>query len=283
MNIGIVGLGIIGGSMAGAIKKNTEHKVYAKDINPAAIERDMLLGYVDGELTDQLLSQCDYVIIAVYPKVCAQVMTELAPLISPKATVVDCCGTKREICQLGHQLSEKYGWTFIGGHPMAGKEIWGYAAANANLFNSASMILTPMGDIDIAKLADAKNFFVSAGFGYVTVRTPEEHDRIIAYTSQLAHVLSSAYVMCPTARDHRGLSAGSFRDMTRVAVINGQMWSDIFIENKDFLIPEIDRLIRDLTDYRQAIVDEDRSKLVDMMNHSTEIKREISKPGPRRG
>ena len=282
MTVGIVGLGIIGGSMAGAIKKNTAHCVLARDINPEALERDVLLGYVDGPLTDEKLQECDILILALYPKICMQVLEQMAPAIGSHTVVVDCSGIKRNICRQGKELSEKYGWTFVGGHPMAGKEVWGYQAANANLFSGASMILTPDGGIDIEVLSNIKKFFLEAGFGTVTIRTPEDHDRIIAYTSQLAHVLSSFYVMSPTAKEHRGLSAGSFRDMTRVAVINGQMWSDIFIENKDNLISEIDRLIHDLTEYRDAIVNEDRATLVEMMNRSTEIKKEISKPGPRR-
>ncbi len=277
MQVGIVGLGIIGGSMAGAIKKNTSHTVYARDINPEALERDILLGYVDGALTDELLPQCDVLILALYPAICLKVLEELAPAISPKTVVIDCSGIKREICRRGRELSDCYGWTFIGGHPMAGREVWGYTAATANLFSGASMILTPDGDIDIEILSSIKRFFLEAGFGVVTIRTPEDHDRIIAYTSQLAHVLSSAYVMSPTAVEHRGLSAGSFRDMTRVAVINGQMWSDIFIDNSDYLIPEVDRLIRDLTEYRQAIVDQDKDKLIELMDRSTQVKREISK------
>lgn len=282
MTVGIVGLGIIGGSMAGAIKKNTTHCVLARDINPEALERDMLLGYVDGPLTDEKLHECDILILALYPRICMQVLEQMAPAIGSHTVVVDCSGIKRNICRLGKELSEKYGWIFVGGHPMAGKEVWGYQAANANLFSGASMILTPDGGIDIEVLSNIKKFFLGAGFGTVTIRTPEDHDRIIAYTSQLAHVLSSSYVMSPTAKEHRGLSAGSFRDMTRVAVINGQMWSDIFIENKDNLISEIDRLIHDLTEYRDAIVNEDRATLVEIMNRSTEIKKEISKPGPRR-
>ena len=282
MQIGIVGLGIIGGSMAGAIKKNSQHTVYAKDINPEALERDMLLGYVDGPLTDENLKDCDVLMIAVYPEVCLKVIEEMAPSISSKTVVIDCSGIKRAICQKGRALGEKYGWTFIGGHPMAGREVWGYTAANANLFNSASMILTPESDVDLLLLSDIKKFFLEIGFGTVTLKSPAEHDRIIAYTSQLAHVLSSAYVMSPTAKEHRGLSAGSFRDMTRVAVINGQMWSDIFVENKDYLIPEVDRLIADLQKYRTAILEEDKDTLKALMAESTAIKREISKPGPRR-
>ncbi len=282
MTVGIVGLGIIGGSMAGAIKKNTDHQVLARDINPEALERDMLLEYVDGPLTDEKLHECDILILALYPQICVRVLEQMAPAIDRHTVVVDCSGIKREICRLGKDLSEKYGWTFVGGHPMAGKEVWGYQAANANLFTGASMILTPDGGTDIDVLSNIRNFFLEVGFGSVTVRTPEDHDRIIAYTSQLAHVLSSSYVLSPTAKEHRGLSAGSFRDMTRVAVINGEMWSEIFIDNKDNLISEIDRLIRDLTKYRDAIADEDRDALVELMNRSTEIKREISKPGPRK-
>ncbi len=283
MTVGIIGLGIIGGSMAAAIKKHTGHRVLGRDILPEALETDMLLGYVDGELTDEGLQDCDIVIPALYPHLTVEVLRQAAPFISKSAVVIDCAGIKRDICREGRGLADRYGWTFIGGHPMAGREVWGYKAAGPGLFSGASMILTPDGDVDIGVLSRVRDFFLEAGFGTVTVRTPEDHDRIIAYTSQLAHVLSASYVMSPTASYKRQLSAGSFRDMTRVAVINGGMWSDIFIENKDFLIPEIDRLIGNLKGYRDAIEAEDREGLVRMMAVSTATKKEISKPGPRKG
>ena len=198
------------------------------------------------------------IIIARYPQSTLDVLNEIAPYISQKAVVIDCAGIKENICIKAREISQKYGFTFIGGHPMAGIEKSGFEYSNAEIFKNASMILTPYSDTSIEMMHNIKKFFLSIGFGKITVKTPSEHDRIIAYTSQLAHVLSSAYIKSPTARDHRGLSAGSFKDMTRVAYLNETMWSELFFDNKDNLLNEIDTLIGHLQEYKNALESDDK-------------------------
>jgi len=277
MKIGIIGLGLIGGSLAKAIKKNSSHTVYGYDIDDATMSRAKLLEAIDGELTDVLLPECDYVFLALYPKANIEVLTEKAPLFGSATVVIDCGGIKKEICEIGRTLSQKHGFTFIGGHPMAGREVWGFRSAISTLFKGASMILTPEGDIDIATLVRTKAFFLEIGFGTVTIKTPADHDRIIAYTSQLAHVLSSSYIRSHTAAEHRGLSAGSFKDMTRVATLNDKMWSEIFIDNKEYLLTEIDELIRHLGEYREALARSDGETLAKLMQESTFLKADYFK------
>ena len=275
--IGIIGLGLIGGSLAKTIKKHTEHTVYGYDIDKATMSRAKLLEAIDGELSDNLIPSCDYVFLALYPKANIKILKEKAPLFAASSVVIDCGGIKKEICEIGRVLSKQYNFIFIGGHPMAGREVWGFRSAISTLFKGASMILTPEGDIDIATLARTKAFFLELGFGSVTIKTPADHDRIIAHTSQLAHVLSSSYIRSHTAAEHRGLSAGSFKDMTRVATLNDKMWTEIFLDNKKYLLGEIDELIKHLSEYREALDHSDEETLTKLMQESTILKADYFK------
>ena len=269
MTVGIIGLGLIGGSLASAIHENTYDTVLGLDINENTMRAALGQRAVDGALSQVNLSTCDLIIIALYPRAALQVLGEIAPFVAKGTIVVDACGIKRAICAEGKRLGEKHGFTFIGGHPMAGRECWGYESAKADLYRGASMILTPDPDENPDTVEKVGNYFISLGFGRVTKVTPEEHDAIIACTSQLAHVLSSSYIRSETAARHEGLSAGSFRDMTRVAALNDRMWSEIFLDNKDNLMNEIDGLIRHLQDYRNAIAADDREAISEMMRDST--------------
>ncbi len=269
MNIGIIGLGLIGASLAEATHAHTSDIVFGRDIDPNTMRAALGSKTVDGELTDERIPDCDLIIIALYPRAARAVLAEIAPRLHAGAVVVDCCGIKRAICAEGKELATRYGFTFIGGHPMAGRECWGYESAKSELYKGASMIMTPDPDEDEAVVARISDWFLSLGFGRITRVSAEEHDAVIACTSQLAHVLSSAYIRSETAARHEGLSAGSFRDMTRVAALNDRMWSEIFIDNKDYLIFEIDGLIEHLADYRRAIADDDREAISAMMRDST--------------
>ncbi len=269
MNIGIIGLGLIGASLAETVHAHTEDAVLGRDIDPDTMRAALGSGTVDRELTDDAIAECDLILIALYPRAARDVLASIAPMIKPGAVVVDCCGIKRAICAEGKELAARGGFTFIGGHPMAGRECWGYESARADLYHGASMILTPEPWEDRETVARVSDYFLSLGFGRITCVSAEEHDAIIACTSQLAHVLSSAYIRSETAARHEGLSAGSFRDMTRVAALNDRMWSEIFLENKDFLLAEIDGLIEHLDDYRRAIAADDRETVAAMMRDST--------------
>ena len=260
--------------MAKAFKDNTDSEVYGLDINESVMLKAKLVGAIDGELTDDILAQCDRVIIALYPESTVEFLQSKADIIKKGAVVIDCSGVKRYVFTPAHELpvSQRYAWHFIGGHPMAGVERWGFDSSFGMLFNNASMILTPDGGTDIALLHEIKQMFLSIGFGSITVVSPEQHDRIIAYTSQLAHVVASAYIKSPTALEHTGMSAGSYRDMTRVASLNSNMWSELFLENGDNLLNEIDNIINNLTEYRNAIASNDRVKLEALLEDGTKRK-----------
>ena len=277
MQIGIVGLGLIGGSIAKAIKKYTPHTVLGFDIDSEVIYKAKLLDAIDAELTVERLSICDWLIIATRPTAAVLYVVENAQHIKPGATVMDVCGVKQSVCAPLWQVARDRGFTFIGGHPMAGREVGGFAHASADLFKDASMILTPMKDADIALLERLKKFWCALGFSGVTVTTPENHDRVIAYTSQLAHIVSSAYVKSPTALDHIGFSAGSYKDLTRVAKLDSDMWAELFMLNREPLLSEVESLLARLQAYRDALAAGDEAAMRTLLLAGREQKLEADR------
>ena len=238
MKIAIIGLGLIGGSMAKAIKENTSHTVYGYDKNDTVEKKALLLGAIDEVLTDEILSQCALTLIALYPQAAVDFIRKKQEIFKKSSIVLDCCGVKRIVCRQVEPIALKQGFVFIGGHPMAGLEHSGFDHAKKALFKDASMILTPTkGSIqDVEKV---KDLFTAIGFTNIQIATPEEHDQMIAFTSQLAHVVSSAYIKSPAAMKHQGFSAGSYKDLTRVAKLNEDMWTELFLDNPEFLTEEI--------------------------------------------
>ncbi len=275
MTVGIVGLGLIGGSMAKAYKKNSTATVLAADTDLPTLEYAKLIGAVDGVLTEENLPTCDLLLIALYPTAAISYLKSAAPHIDKNTVVLDLCGTKRTVCEVGFALAAQYGFTFIGTHPMAGKQYSGFKYADENLFRGAPMVLVPPTRDDIFLLDRVKNLLAPAQFGRFSVTTAEKHDEVIAFTSQLAHVVSNAYVKSPTAKVHSGFSAGSYKDLTRVARLNEDMWSMLFVENKEHLTAELDTLIHSLTEYREAIAAGDTERVRTLLRDGRIQKQEI--------
>ena len=213
MTVGIVGLGLIGGSFAKAYHA-AGHRVLGCDTDASTLEFSMLSGVVEGPLTDENLSQCDLILIAVYPGAAIAYLKEHAAQIGSKPVVIDCCGTKRVVCAACFPLARQYGFTYLGGHPMAGTHNSGFKYATGTLFRNAPMVLVPEDRNDIELLSRVKALLAPAGFNRISVTAAEDHDEMIAFTSQLAHVVSNAYIKSPTAGRHKGFSAGSYKDMT---------------------------------------------------------------------
>ena len=274
MKVGVCGLGLIGGSMARAYKEHG-HTVFGFDIDEATLGYSMIAGITDGILDGQTIPQCDLIFVALYPAASADYLTEIAPLILRDTVVIDLCGTKKNICERGFALAAEYGFTFVGGHPMAGTQYSGIKYSRSNLFNNAPMVIVPPVYDDIAFLDRVKQLLSPAGFGKITVTTAEEHDRIIAFTSQLAHVVSNAYVKTPTAQNHKGFSAGSYKDLTRVAWLNEYMWTDLFLENREPLLFEIDHIIKSLSEYRDAIAQGDGETLCSLLRDGRVAKEKV--------
>lgn len=272
MNIGVIGLGLIGGSLAKTIKLHTEHTVYGCDLNPQTILQAKLLGAIDEEITDATLRTCDWVLVALYPQAIVEWIKAHQADFKPGAVVIDCGGVKQAICQEIQPLTQGASWHFIGGHPMAGREFSGFKYARDDLFDHAAMILTPSGDEDPDLLLRVRNFFMDLGFRRIQFTTPATHDEMIAYTSQLAHIVSSAYVKCPLAGRHKGFSAGSFADMTRVARLSETMWTELFFDNRTALLPEVEGLIARLTEYRDALQTQNRPEMTRLLREGREIK-----------
>ena len=272
MKVGIVGLGLIGGSMAKSIKARTGHTVFGIARSEETLMMARMCGAIDAPLTQENLSQCDLILIAIRPAAAIEWVRRNAADISKSAVVVDLCGVKRVVVESIAPIAEQYGFAYIGGHPMAGKERGGFTSATEDLYVGASMILTPDKRTDMQLLEMLKAFFLDIGFASLTFSTPDEHDRIIAYTSQLAHIASSAYVKSPEAQRRRGFSAGSFRDMTRVARLDEDMWTELFLDDTDYLTKELDILIENLSEYADALKAKDADQLRALLKDGREKK-----------
>ena len=272
MNIGMIGLGLIGGSLAKSIKAQTAHNVFGIDLNNETMTLARLCGAIDGVLDKETVGSCDLLLLAISPQAAIDWVKDNAAEISKNATVIDMCGVKRVVCKELSAIAEENGFGFIGGHPMAGKERGGFVNSSDDLFVGASMILTPDENTDIAVLEQLKALFTDLGFSNITFTTPEEHDSIIAYTSQLAHITSSAYVKSPTAQMRRGFSAGSFKDMTRVARLDEVMWTELFLDNADHLTVELEGLIGHLNEYLTALKSGDADTLRALLKDGREKK-----------
>lgn len=279
MKIGIIGLGLIGGSLAKTLLKHTDHTVLGMDMSLRVMQKAKLLQATHDELTEDNLGQCDMLIIATWPGGAVEYVRSHAEVIKKGATVIDVCGVKRAICEPLWQIAEEHGFLFVGGHPMAGVEHSGLEYATDTMFDRASMILTPPPCTDIQTLERLKKFFLGLGFGQVVITTAEEHDKVIAYTSQLPHVVASAYVRSPLMLGHHGFSAGSFRDMSRVASVDENLWTELFQQNREPLLRELDGLIDRLTQYRDALRDGDGEGLRGLLREGRERKAETEKRG----
>ena len=274
MRVGILGLGLIGGSMARAYAM-AGHTVLACEKDTHMLSFAMLAGAVHEELTDDSIGTCDLILLAIYPDGSATWLENHADKIDPKALVMDLCGIKREICQRCFPLAEKFGFTFIGGHPMAGSQFSGFKYSRANLFEGQPMVLVPPRYDDMELLDRCKQALAPCHFGTFSVTTAEDHDRMIAFTSQMPHILSNAFIKSPTATSHKGFSAGSYRDLTRVAWLNPQMWAELFMQNKDFTLAELDIYIESLKQYRNALEADDLPELIRLLEEGKRRKEEV--------
>lgn len=259
MNVGVVGLGLIGGSFAKAAA-HAGHRVLVWNRTRATADQAVADG-VAAEVLGDDLGECDIVLVALPPGAVVPWIDAHEATLRKGAIVTDATGVKGTICAALERYAFQDRWTFVGGHPMAGKEVSGWANASADLFRNASMILTPYPSCGRGPLDVLETFFMGLGFGCVVFTTPQHHDRMIALTSQLAHVVSSAYIQDPLSRDHAGYSAGSFHDMTRVARLDPDIWTELFLSNRDALLVTLEGLIARLDGYRAALASRDADAL----------------------
>ncbi len=271
MKIAIIGLGLIGGSIAKAFKKFTNYDILGYDKDNSVTKKALIDGSIDREF-DGNFDECDIVVLGLYPEAAINFVKENADKIGKNTIITDCGGVKEKVCSGIHPIARDYGFTFIGMHPMAGLEKFGYDASVPDLFKGASLILTPYPETPQEKVDFLKDAFLKIGFTRIQMSSPHEHDKIIAYTSQLAHVVSSGYIKSPSALCHTGFSAGSFRDLTRVAHLNEVMWTELFLDNRENLADEIDSLIERLKEYSSSIRTGDKDTLFNLLKDGREKK-----------
>jgi len=276
MIVGIVGLGLIGGSLAKAYKA-AGHTVFAFDTDKSILDFAIMSGAVDAPLEKEPLQGCDLLLIALYPTAATLYLEKTAPNINPDTVVIDCCGIKQSVCATGFRLADTYGFTFVGGHPMAGIEQSGFKYSDKDLFKGACMIIVPPVYDDIVFLEKIKNLLAPAEFGRLTVTTADEHDAMIAFTSQMAHLVSNAFIKSPTVLKHKGYSAGSYKDLTRVAWLNETMWTELFMENKEHLLNELDILLASLEEYKHALETDDSDKMKNLLYDGKRLKEEVDR------
>lgn len=274
MNVGILGLGLIGGSLARAYSKSG-HTVYAAEANEHMLEFAQLAGAVFGRLDQDSLHCCDLILLAIYAEGSCLWLEENAAFIRQGCLVIDCCGIKKEICSRCFPVADSYGFTFVGGHPMAGSHYSGFKYSRSNLFQGAPMVLVPPRFDDPELLQRVQKALEPCRFGSFSVTTAEDHDSMIAFTSQMPHIVSNAYIKSPTAKSHKGFSAGSYKDLTRVAWLNPQMWAELFLSNKENILSELEYYIDSLQQYQKAISEDDEETLIRLLDEGRKRKEEV--------
>lgn len=273
LKIVIVGMGLIGGSIAKALRLGTGHAVFGMDTDENVLLDACSCGAIDGKAGPEELQSADVVYLCVYPEAALQFAREYGPKLKENCVLTDACGIKREICAGMGQLEKPGRYVFVAGHPMAGKELSGFAASDAGIFAGASYLVAPCSAPEWA-VERVAGLAIDMGFGQIVMTTPEQHDRVIAFTSQVPHVLACSYVMSPRCREHKGFSAGSYRDVSRVANINDVLWSRLFLDNRDALTTELDELIKNIGLFREAVSGGDEKRLRELLRTAAQIKRE---------
>ena len=273
MKILVVGLGLIGGSLCKALKKYTYHTVAGCDIN-RDIENAALRDVALDEVFDGNYEGYDLIVISLFPEGTERFFAENASKIGKKTLITDVCGIKGDFSQRMKNIAERNGLRYVGIHPMAGKEFGGYYNSTADLFVKANFIIAPFVDSQQSDIDLLNGLAKEVGAGKIVITSPENHDKMIAYTSQLAHIVSSAYVKSPELGLECGFSGGSFQDMTRIATMNEKMWTDLFMQNREHLQYELDTLIDNLKKYSEALKNGDADGMRALIAEGRELKEE---------
>ncbi len=272
MNILVVGLGLIGGSFCKALSSRTENGIFGYDINEKPIEMAVRDRAIKKALAPEEFEKADLVLICLPPKIAMDFFEENAQRFKKGTIIADVCGVKNMVSKTMETAALKNGLRYVGTHPMAGREFGGYKYALENLYDNRSFIVTPTENTDKEALETVKDLARAVGFKKIVESTPAAHDRTIAYTSQLAHVVSSAYVKSPSIQKESGFTAGSFQDMTRIATLNENMWTDLFMQNREALLYELDTLIENLGKYRSALSESDAQTMTELLREGRMIK-----------
>lgn len=273
MTVAVIGLGLIGGSFCRTLKQRTDHTVLGLDTDKETIRLALESGAIDRAISPQDLGGADLTIVCLYPTQTISFLQEHAAAFQPGSIVIDCCGVKSSVVEPAEQALAPHDVRFVGAHPMAGREFSGFAYSTPTLFDRASLVITEGKQTDHAAVETVQELAQALGFQQIVVTTPQRHDQIIAFTSQLAHVVSNAYMKSPTAQYERGFTGGSFQDLTRVAMLNDKMWAELFSLNQGPLLYEIDAIIHHLAEYRDALEQQDIPRLRQLLYEGSELKK----------
>lgn len=261
--------------MGKTIKARTLSRVLGWNRTRATAEQALADGAIDAIASEALFKEADLVIIGLYPQATVDWLLENMPKMKKGCVVVDMVGVKQFMVDHLDRAARDAGVHYVGGHPMAGREFSGLDFSLPTLFDGASMIFVPTSSSNERVLEQLEAYFMSLGFGQTVRCTAAQHDRMIAFTSQLAHIVSSSYIKSPEADRHDGYSAGSYKDLTRVAKLNETMWSELFLCNAEPLAAEIDEIITHLNEYRRAIRAGDRETLTALLRDGRERKERL--------
>lgn len=270
MDIGFIGCGLIGGSLIKSLDRCAEYNTYFFDIDPDTVKKVESTTRAQFLDSPDKLKNLDIVFVCLHPQKTIDFIKKNVNNFKKGAIVSDVCGVKQSIADAVEDLLCENGVNYIGVHPMAGREFSGFDYALDNLFENAYFIIAePKNKADISPL---KKIAEACRFKSIVITTAKKHDEIISFTSQLAHVVSNAYIKSPTALLQCGFSAGSFHDMTRVAYLNENLWTELFMMNKECLCGEIQTIINHLEEYKTAMENNDSEKLKALLKDGRELK-----------
>lgn len=272
LTYGIVGLGLMGGSLAKAIRANViecgtkcgSGKIFGSDINADSLgkakeQKVIDEGFTAGQ-TDEMLRQCDFVYICLYPHATVDFVKQYEKSFKPGAVISDISGVKKIILEAAEQIGRK-DIHFIPGHPMAGSEGEGYSQSDGNVFKNHNYILMPLADTDKNALELFKSLITAMGFTRIVETDAQIHDHKIAFTSQLCHVIASALVKSAEDTGITQFGGGSYEDLTRIAMINAPLWTELFLANREELLGHINDFEKCLGELKNYIEENDSEKM----------------------
>ena len=266
----VIGLGIIGGSICAALTK-AGYLVDGTDLNVKSVEYALEKGYIQKQATD--ISEYDVVFVAVPPSATLSILDKTA--FKDGALVSDICGIKEGIEKVVYAKERNY--RYIGIHPMAGKETSGISSSSPDLFRMANLILVLCEKTQESAVMEMKEYAKAMRFGKIVECTAQEHDKKIALTSQLAHIVSNAYVKSPQVKGCDGFTGGSFQDMTRIAGVDERIWTQLYMHNREYVLEELEGLLQNLTVYRDALANSDEEALSDALKEGRLIRQNIKR------
>ena len=267
----IIGLGVVGGSYAMALTAAGYKNIYAVNRSQASVDKALKAGVIKGGGTqlEEFASDADIAVIAVYPTGAEECARKLGAVMKKGSLITDVLGIKRYYSEKISAVLPEY-IDYVPAHPMAGREKRGLDYASADVLKGANFIITPISRSSFAGIEAVKTLALDMGFGKIRTLTPEEHDRIIAYTSQLPHALAVSLINSDEEDSETGDYIGdSFRDLTRIAEINADLWQELFIGNRENLLAAIDMFTAQLSAIRAAVAENDKESLIKQFEKSS--------------